>query len=53
MQQNVSQRNYHNHVPAHKRQSISKGELRGVLHALLQRQPWETLVVVRRLGVCR
>ena len=32
-----SPRNYSAHVPAHERQSISRGELRGVLHATLGR----------------
>ena len=42
-----SQRNYHNHVSAHERQNVSRAELWGVvLHALLQRQPLERMVVV-------
>ena len=39
-------RNTAAHVPAHKRQSISKGELRGVLHAGLSRQASERMVKV-------
>ena len=34
------------HVPVGERQSVSRGELRGVLHALLHRSPGERLVVV-------
>ena len=38
------------HVPAHERQSVSRAELRGVLHALVQRLPGERLVVVLDSG---
>ena len=41
-----SQKNHHNHVLAHVRQSIRRGELQGVLHALKQQQQWGRLVVV-------
>ena len=41
-----SNRNFRAHVPAHKRQSISRGELRGVLHAMLSREAGERMVVV-------
>ena len=36
-----SDRNYHSHIPAHERQSITWGELWAVLYALLQRWPVE------------
>ena len=39
-------RNFRAHVPAHERQSISRGELRGVLHAMLSRAEGERMVVV-------
>ena len=39
-------RNIGAHVPVHERQSSSRGELRGVLHALLSRSSGEHLVVV-------
>ena len=41
-----SSRNCHACVPAHERQSISRGELRGVLRALQDRRPGERMVVV-------
>ena len=41
-----SSRNFRAHVPAHERQSISRGELRGVLHAMLSRVAGERMVVV-------
>ena len=41
---NIS-RNFRAHVPAHERQSISTGELRGVLHAMLSREAGERMVV--------
>ena len=41
-----SSRNCAAHVPVGERQSVSRGELRGVLHALLHRSPGERLVVV-------
>ena len=41
-----SNRNFRAHVPAHERQSISRGELRGVLHAMLSREAGERMVVV-------
>ena len=41
-----SSRNFRAHVPAHERQSISRGELRGVLHAMLSRATGERMVVV-------
>ena len=40
-----SHHNFAAHVPVTERQSVSRGELRGV-HALLQRKPGERLVVV-------
>ena len=43
---NNSSRNFRAHVPAHERQSISRGELRGVLHAMLSREAGEQMVVV-------
>ena len=39
-------RNTAAHVPAHERQSISRGELRGVLHAGLSCQAGEWMVIV-------
>ena len=39
-------RNFRAHVPAHERQSISRGELRGLLHAMLSRAAGERMVVV-------
>ena len=39
-------RNFSAHVPAHERQSISRGELRGVLHAMLSRAVGERMVIV-------
>ena len=41
-----SPRSCHACVPAHERQSISRGELRGVLRALQDRRPGERMVVV-------
>ena len=41
-----SDRNFAACVPVVERQSVGRGELRGVLHALLQRKPGERLVVV-------
>ena len=41
-----SPRNFHAHVPAHERQSISQGELPGVPHALQQWRPAEKMVLV-------
>ena len=41
-----SDRNFAAHVPVTERQSVSHGELRGVLHALLHSKPGERLVVV-------
>ena len=41
-----SPRNYAAHVPEDERQSVSRGELRRVLHALLQRRAGERLLVV-------
>ena len=38
--------NHAAHVPAHERQSVSRGELKGVLHAMLTRGPGERMVVV-------
>ena len=37
---NARPRNFHPHVPAHERQSVSRGELQGVLWALLARTAW-------------
>ena len=39
-------RNFSAHVPAHERQSISRGELRGVQHAMLSRAVGEHMVIV-------
>ena len=39
-------RNFSAHVPAHERQSISRGELRGVLHAMFSRAVGEHMVIV-------
>ena len=39
-------RNYAAHVPAHEHHSVSKGELKGVLHAMLARGSGKKLVVV-------
>ena len=39
-------RNFSAHVPAHERQSISRGEVRGVLHAMLSRAVGERMVIV-------
>ena len=39
-------RNFSAHVPAHECQSISRGELRGVLHAMLSRAVGERMVIV-------
>ena len=41
-----SARTFYSSVPAHECQSISRGELQGVLHALLHRQEVERLVVI-------
>ena len=41
-----SPRNYGAPVPTPERQSVSRGELRGILHALRVRQPGEKMVVV-------
>ena len=41
-----SPRNHSAHVPISERQSVSRGELRGVLHAVLARRPGERLAVV-------
>ena len=41
-----SPRNRVAHIPESERQSVSRGELRGVLHAILQRKPGERMVVV-------
>ena len=41
-----SPRNHSAHVPISKRQSVSRGGLRGVLHAVLARRPGERLAVV-------
>ena len=41
-----SPRNHLAHVPISERQSVSRGELRGVLHAVLARRPGERLAVV-------
>ena len=41
-----SSRNYAAHVPEGERQTVSRGELRGVLHALLYRQAEEQLLAV-------
>ena len=38
--------NHAAHIPEPERQSVSRGGLRGVLHAILQRRPGERLVVV-------
>ena len=38
--------NFSSHVPAHECQSINRGELRGVLHAILSRTQGERMVVV-------
>ena len=40
------ERNFYSSVPAHERQSVRRGELQGVPHALLQRQESETLVII-------
>ena len=40
------QHNFSVHVLVHERQSIPKGELQGVLHAMLSRRPGERMVVV-------
>ena len=42
----ASERNHAAHIPESERQSVSRGELQGVLHAILQRRPGEQLVVV-------
>ena len=39
-------RNHRSHVPAHERQSVNRGELRGVLWALMARTSWEQSVIV-------
>ena len=41
-----STRNLAAPIPETERQSVSRGELRGVLHAILQRRPGELLIVV-------
>ena len=41
-----SLRNYAAHVPKGERQSVSRGELRGLLHAVLHRHEGERLLVV-------
>ena len=46
------EKDYHNHVSAHERQSISRGELRGILQALMQRQPSDNFRGSRGLRVC-
>ena len=45
-----SPRNYETSVPQEERQSVRRGELHGILHALRVRQPHERMVIVLNSG---